>query len=89
MNKSCPHCGLVFEREPGFFIGAMYVSYAFIVAIFITVALVLNYGFGDPDLWVYIFSVLGVVLIFLPLIVRYSRVLYLNGFGGIKYDKNL
>ena len=28
MNKKCKHCGYSFEKEPGFFIGAMYVSYA-------------------------------------------------------------
>src|SRR5262245_48048790 len=28
MNDPCPHCGLVFEREEGYFLGAMYVSYA-------------------------------------------------------------
>src|SRR5262245_55169361 len=28
MNDPCPHCGLLFEREEGYFLGAMYVSYA-------------------------------------------------------------
>lgn len=28
MNESCPVCQHKFEREPGFFLGAMYVSYA-------------------------------------------------------------
>ncbi len=27
MNPTCPVCGHRFEREPGFFQGAMYVSY--------------------------------------------------------------
>jgi len=26
MNEFCPHCGLHFEREPGYFIGAMDVA---------------------------------------------------------------
>jgi hypothetical protein len=36
MNKTCPHCDAVFEREPGFFLGSIYVNYgltALIVAI--------------------------------------------------------
>ena len=33
MNDPCPVCGLVFEREPGYFLGAMYFSYA--LAVFI------------------------------------------------------
>ena len=34
MHERCPECGLKFEREPGYFLGAMYFSYAIgIVAI--------------------------------------------------------
>lgn len=32
MNETCPHCNYKFEREPGFFFGAMYASYALTVA---------------------------------------------------------
>ena len=27
MNDPCPECGLIFQREEGYFLGAMYVSY--------------------------------------------------------------
>ena len=27
MYEHCPQCALVFEREPGYFIGAMYINY--------------------------------------------------------------
>jgi uncharacterized protein (DUF983 family) len=33
MHDSCPHCGLKFEREQGYFVGAIYVNYAATVAI--------------------------------------------------------
>ena len=33
MSKRCPACGLKFEREPGYFFGAMYVSYFLSVGI--------------------------------------------------------
>ncbi len=32
MHRACPACGLEFEREPGYFLGAMYFSYALAVA---------------------------------------------------------
>ena len=32
MHEDCPHCGHHFEKEPGFFLGAMYVSYALTIA---------------------------------------------------------
>ena len=28
MYEDCPHCGLRFEREQGYFVGAIYVNYA-------------------------------------------------------------
>ena len=31
--SNCPNCGLKFEREQGYFIGAMYINYAATVAI--------------------------------------------------------
>ena len=36
MNEKCPHCGAKFEREPGFFLGSIYINYgitALIVAV--------------------------------------------------------
>ena len=33
MNPTCPECGLVFERESGYFAGAMVVSYGLAVPI--------------------------------------------------------
>jgi uncharacterized protein (DUF983 family) len=27
MHERCPACGLVFEREPGYFVGAIYLNY--------------------------------------------------------------
>ncbi len=28
MQRTCPACGLVYEREPGYFVGAIYLNYA-------------------------------------------------------------
>ena len=33
MNSHCPRCGLKFEREQGYFVGAIYINYAATVAI--------------------------------------------------------
>jgi len=27
MHERCPHCGIKFEREPGFFLGSIYINY--------------------------------------------------------------
>ncbi len=86
MYKNCPRCNLNYEPEPGFFFGAMYISYAFSVAMFITMALILYVVFGDPELWVYVVVIPISVLLFLPLIFRLSRSIFLHVFGGVSYD---
>lgn len=43
MNKQCSHCELEFEPEPGYYYGAMYVSYMLNVAFFFTYVLGLCY----------------------------------------------
>lgn len=88
MNKQCPHCELRLEPEPGFYQGAMYVSYAFTVAFIVIVGLVL-YVLGDPSEWVYIGTVIGIMILLIPLNYRYSRILYLYFIGGIKYNPHL
>ncbi|WP_246205986.1 DUF983 domain-containing protein [Fulvivirga aurantia] len=85
MNKKCEHCGLHFEVEPGFFIGAMYISYAFSVAMLVAVGVALTVLF-DPPVWVYLVSVTSVTILLLPFSFRYSRILFLHWFGGIDFD---
>ena len=51
MNHSCDKCELDFEREPGYYYGAMYVSYALTVAFSIStlVAWWVLIGFSTND----------------------------------------
>lgn len=88
MNEKCPHCGIRLEPEPGFYQGAMYVGYGFTVAIIILVGVVL-YLLGDPSEWVYIGASIAIMLLLVPYNYRYSRIVYLHLFGGIKFDRNL
>lgn len=88
MNSTCPHCGVMLQPEPGFYQGAMYVSYGFAMTIIIGVSLVL-YLAGDPSEWVYIGVVVALILILAPINYRASRIAYLYMFGGIKFDASL
>ncbi|HZI24604.1 MAG TPA: DUF983 domain-containing protein [Chryseolinea sp.] len=88
MNKSCPHCGVRLEPEPGFYQGAMYVGYGFTVAFLILISAIL-YFLGDPNEWVYVGTTIAVMILLAPLNYRYSRILYLYMFGGIKYNPQL
>ena len=88
MNKSCEVCGLEFEIEPGFFWGAMYVSYAISVATAITSAVALYILLNDPDTWVYITTIVSIIVLLSPFSYRYSRVLMIYNFSPIRFDKS-
>ncbi len=85
MHKNCPVCGFKFEIEPGFFYGAMYVGYAISVATIITVFTAINILYPKASLSVFIGSVVVAVLLMIPVNFRYSRIMMLYFFGGVKY----
>lgn len=87
MNLTCQHCEVRLEPEPGFYQGAMYVGYGFTVLSIIFVSIVL-YSAGYFSEWVYIGVNVGLLVLFVPLNYRYSRIIYLYLFGGIKFDPN-
>lgn len=86
MPAECPVCGQTFEPEPGFYFGAMYISFGFAVGTFAVVGILLYYLAGDPPTWVYVVAVAVITLISTPLVFRYSRALMLYLFGGTGYD---
>src|SRR5262245_21468351 len=76
MNPSCLVCDLPFQREQGYFIGAMYFSYAIAVAVATPLVIV-----GLANGWSYpLIGILdGVLLVALtPWIFRYSRVIWIH-----------
>lgn len=87
MNTTCPNCDVRLEPEPGFYQGAMYVGYAFTVAC-IVLASFLLYFTNYTSEWVYIGVVIALLILFVPLNYRYSRIIYLYLFGGIKFDQH-
>ena len=76
MHDACPVCRLTFAREPGYFVGAMYVSYALAVPTLALLA-VLVYRLlpGWSGLWI-LAATLPLFLPLAPLIFRYSRVIW-------------
>jgi uncharacterized protein (DUF983 family) len=85
MNKSCPCCGFDFVQEPSFYFGAMYVSYAIQVAVFVAVYLALRITI-DPASWVYMTGMVVGAVVILPLNFRLSRVTWLNFFTWYDAD---
>lgn len=76
MHDRCPVCDLRFEREPGYFLGAMYISYTLGLAIIALLATLLWFITGW---WITKDTIWGVVL-FLPLaptVTLFARVLWI------------
>lgn len=68
-----------------FFYGAMYISYAFSVALVITSLTAINVLVANPELWMYLTTTVVLNIILLPAMLRYSKVLYLYWLGKLKY----
>lgn len=78
MNDHCPHCGLKFEREPGYFYVAMFISYGMNVIQMIVVGLLTYLITGNvTDPLLYIMVIFPVVFILSPFNYRFSRVILL------------
>ena len=86
MNATCPVCKLRYEKEPGTFYGAMYVSYGFSIALIVTLFIATFVLGRDPQLWVYFAVILPALVLLTPVFFRYARVLCLYFFTGIRYD---
>lgn len=90
MLTRCLHCGLVNEKEPGYFYAAMYVGYAFIVAELVTSGVALSILTRSDNPWLYIVVMLSLVTIMSPFNYRYSRMLLLYFLTpGLRYHPEL
>ncbi len=77
MHTRCPSCNVLFEREPGYFMGSLYVSYA-LASVFILLGLIVGHQLmPNLDLgWVALMS--GMVFVpCVPMVTRYARVIWM------------
>lgn len=85
MHKSCPSCGQSFMPEPNFFEGSMYVSYAFSVALVVSVFTAFNVLYEDPSVDAMVLWGVLLAVLFAPMNLRLSRMIWANFF--IHYEK--
>ena len=83
--KSCSVCQTKYSKEPGFYYGAMYISYAIAVAISIFFYLIFHFFDLDisAELFLLFYSVF--ILFFSPLVYALSKIIWANIF--IKFRK--
>lgn len=84
---NCPVCGHKFEEEPGYFWGAMYVSYGFSAGLMLLLGIIaINLDLSLD----YIYTVIiPLVLVVSPFSFRYSRMVMLYFISKTKFDLNL
>jgi uncharacterized protein (DUF983 family) len=88
MHKNCSNCGMRYERESGFFFGAMYVSYALNIALFVSATVAYYVYFEDKIDWKwYISGYVALTLLLSPIIFRLSRSLWLIMMVGYDPEK--
>ncbi|MGH9538744.1 MAG: DUF983 domain-containing protein [Terriglobales bacterium] len=63
MHQRCPVCDLKFQREEGYFLGAMYISFGLALAVIAVIALLLWVATG----WWITKDTIWAVVLFLPL----------------------
>jgi len=85
IHKNCPNCGLKYMIEPSFFYGAMYVSYALTVAIAVATFIICQ--LLDMNLVWTLATIIIVLILMIPYLVRISRLIYINMFVSYHGDK--
>ena len=76
MHPNCPVCGLKFQREPGYFVGAMYFSYLLSIPPVLLLVLLLWWWTG----WRYDTVILAAFICYLPAapaVTRLARVVWM------------
>lgn len=87
-HEHCPTCGLRYEKEPGTFWGAMFVSYAISIALIITLFWAILLFVNEPPLWLFFAVIIPALILATPFSFRFARVLWLYYFSGFHYDPN-
>lgn len=83
IKKTCSYCDLKYMIEPAFYFGALYVSYGITVALcivtFVISKLILNLALLTSFITIFV-----VLILFIPVNLRLSRILWINMFVSYK-----
>ncbi len=79
MHERCSHCNTKYKIEPSFFYGAMYVSYGVGIAFAVAAFIIANFLIQTNLLYSF-FIIVGTLVVFMPIIMRLSRNIWINLF---------
>ncbi len=77
MNEHCPQCGIKFEREPGYFMMAIFLGYILSAAVVFPVLLIV-YLTIKPTVIGYAIAGAITLMVATPWIFRYGRIFWLH-----------
>lgn len=77
MPERCACCGLLIQREPGYFLGSIYVNYG-VTATIVTVAYLVLFLTTDISSDVLLWSLVAFCVVFPPWFFRYARALWMG-----------
>lgn len=80
MHTNCSHCGHKYEKENGFWYGAMYVSYGLTVGLSAATFVICYLLFPHASVWTYILAIVLVLFALVPVTFRMSRMVWMNLF---------
>lgn len=86
-HKNCPKCNLKYSKEPGFYYGAMYVSYALGVALFVTLWATFSWFFPSVNVGVQILVICLASVILAPYFYALSKIIWANLFIRFKDEE--
>ena len=86
MNDRCDCCGQSFMPEPGYYFGAMFVSYGLNAGFFLAVWVAMIILMDEVSLTAMIIALLIIIFGLLPITFRLSRVLWIYIF--VRYDES-
>lgn len=83
MHERCSNCNTKYQMEPSFFYGAMYVSYGLGVAVAVA-TFIITYSFLNFEVLTSFISIVGVLVVLMPVLMRLSRNIWINLFFSYK-----
>jgi uncharacterized protein (DUF983 family) len=87
-HDKCPKCGRKFSMEPGFYYGAMYVSYALGVAHIVSFIVAEKIVYDQMEFWNFIYLVGFFLVLLTPLYYALSKIIWANMFFNYKGIEN-
>lgn len=88
IHEKCSECGCEYSKEPGFYYGAMYVSYGLGVASLVASFILTYLVYPQASVWVYITVIIATIVLLSPLLYALSKIIWANMFIKYKPTKN-